>query len=291
MTVRDIMSSMKGGAIVRVQCGDKAIAVFETKYWDTIAASVLDLEVREFLPAGWADGAPGIVLQTITDRMAYVRNLYELNEAMCAPGVSSIALAADIDAYDEEEGYDEEDALLLTDSSTKFLNLNGHIIRGRTGDDANSCAAIHVKAGTLWIYGDGFVYGGAGSHDNVAVWADGETAEIGILGGIYDVGRDAGAELNATIYASGGAHIEIMGGLFLNEGLEKGVLDHAVLNVQNGSGSSIVCKGGTFIGQNPKAGDDEDRESGYTFLADDSICREYVDNVYVVEPKKEGQTV
>ncbi len=211
-----------------------------------------------------AGGTAYTVTVLCTKGYAEVSDADGITEAMADSSVSVVSLASDV----------ETDILL--EGGEKTLNLNGYSITSAGNDTENSTYAVKAANGaSLTINADGSsVYGGSGSKDNVAVWADGEGTTVTINGGTYDVGADAENGVNDTIYAENGANIIINGGTFKNSG------NGLVLNCQNDTDSSITCYGGTYYGQNPADGDDV---MGGTFVADGHASTETESGVYTVE--------
>lgn len=103
-----------------------------------------------------------------------------------------------------------------------------------------------------------------------------------VKSGKFSVGGDADGKGNSCIYANGG-NVVIEGGRFetAKPWPKNGKLLYYVLNVKNGSGSKILCKGGTFVGQNPADGDDND---GGNFVAEGYKSVKTGENEWTVVP-------
>ena len=133
-------------------------------------------------------------------------------------------------------------------------------LNGKTLENKGYGVALQV-AGNLTINGDGTVKGGSGGNNVTVAVVPGGTVTIN--GGNYTVGPDANNSANSCIYSTGG-DIYINGGTFESEAAYNG--KYYVLNLQNGSGGSIVCTGGTFKNFDPADGDDHDQPTN--FVAD-----------------------
>lgn len=137
--------------------------------------------------------------------------------------------------------------------------------------------------GELTVNGNGNVTAGKGG-DYSAVTVRGANAKATLNGGNFTVGGDAEGLGNSCIYAAGGAKIYINGGKYSSAA--KYNERYYVLNIENGSGSVIKVRGGSFVGQNPADGDDKD---GGSFLADGYTATESNGTYTVTLAKKSGR--
>ncbi|MCD8295842.1 MAG: hypothetical protein LUE27_11480 [Clostridia bacterium] len=297
MKVREFFEKAAMGTLVKVANKDRPLITVQQDYMSAVNPLILNLDVQRFMATGSGLGSETrIVLQVDGDVPVVARDAEELQALMLSDEIMDIALGADI----IEETADNAVELIGDGETptTKRLYLNGHDISIRSEGNANKAAIYASGAMTeLIIYGDASseVYGGAGAPSNVAVWAA-NGAQIDIHGGTYLVGLDSGGAANSTIYASGGSNIYIHGGYFKNTGSDSlGITaeKRTVLNIQDGSGSSITCSGGIFKNQDPVLGDWVDKDTGATFVAEscnvwsrdasDAFGRSFVE--YKVEKK------
>ena len=141
---------------------------------------------------------------------------------------------------------------------------------------AVGAAVIKVQGATVTLTGStGGINGGSGG-DNVAIWAL-DNCTINITGGNYTVGGDANGLGNSTVYVNGSGTVNISGGQFSSE---KTYQDkYYVLNLNNSNHGSISVTGGTFVGQNPADGDDN---QGGCFVADGYFALPGENNTYTV---------
>ncbi|MCI6383687.1 MAG: S-layer homology domain-containing protein, partial [Clostridiales bacterium] len=141
---------------------------------------------------------------------------------------------------------------------------------------AVGAAVIKVQNAAVTLTGTtGGINGGFGG-DNVAIWAL-DDCTINITGGNYTVGGDASGLGNSTVYVNGSGTVNISGGHFSSE---KTYQDkYYVLNLNNSNHGSISVTGGTFVGQNPADGDDN---QGGCFVADGYFALPNGDGTYTV---------
>lgn len=88
-------------------------------------------------------------------------------------------------------------------------------------------------------------------------------ATVNVYGGTFTVGGDASGAGNSTVYATGGANVEIYGGFFKSECAWEG--KYYVLNQNNNNPGTITVYGGTFVNYDPSTGDDS---LGGSFVAE-----------------------
>ena len=124
------------------------------------------------------------------------------------------------------------------------LNLNGKNIQ-------SPVSALKVTVGTLTIEGEGLVKGAnpsaIGTSDPYsAVWANG--GNVIINGGTFDEGGVDGSG-NSTIFINKAGTITVNGGTFKNSATYGG--KYWTLNMQQGTSSSIIVKGGEFYNFDP----------------------------------------
>lgn len=262
MTVREFLERSGSSMLVRVNMMGEVVIVFDSDYMRGIIDDILDLEVETFRIDSVYRNKVNCTVEAVTGETVSVSSIEMLTRAMEDESVKTVRLVTDIES-------NARFGVELT-SGEKTLDLNSHALIGVSGDTTQSTAAIHVSGGTLTILGDAYseVDGGEGSSSNVAVWAYGADSKIIIEGGNYNVGNDKDGDVNSTIYAEAGATIEIHDGEFRNNGAVSLGKTGQVLNIQNNSGSYIICSGGLYVNQNPADGDDKDTATGSTFLAD-----------------------
>lgn len=117
----------------------------------------------------------------------------------------------------------------------------------------------------------GYYDAGSGSLYNIAVWAH-NGSKVVINGGEFVTGDDVNGEANHCVYAAGGSTIEINGGTFMSNGDASWLL-----NCQDDNGT-IIVKGGTFVGFNPKDCVSEGEHT--SFLAEGyDVVKETINNI------------
>ncbi len=141
---------------------------------------------------------------------------------------------------------------------------------------AADATVIKVQNAAVTLTGStGGINGGSGG-DNVAIWAS-NGCTINITGGNYTVGGDASGLGNSTVYVNGSGTVNISGGHFSSEKTYRD--KYYVLNLNNSNHGSISVTGGTFVGQNPADGDDN---QGGCFVADGYFALPNGDGTYTV---------
>lgn len=157
---------------------------------------------------------------------------------------------------------------LVTESC--ILN-NVNIIRDAV-NESGSVYAIRADGNDVEVTINGGHYdAGSGSLYNIAVWAH-NGSKVVINGGQFVTGNDINGEANHCVYAAGGSTIEINGGTFMSNGDASWLL-----NCQDGNGT-IIVKGGTFVGFNPKDCVSEGEHT--SFLAEGyDVVKEIINNV------------
>lgn len=203
------------------------------------------------------------------DAAAAVTTEAELQEAVASGG--NVILWNNIELTDR-----------LAVASDTVLNLNGKTIT--YGGDYASAGAnddvtpIRVNAGgSLTITGNGTIDASAASDYVVPVSVMGEGGSILIENGtfIVDTPRES------CVFAMGGS-VTISGGTFINsctDGYTYGDSAPLTLNVSNSNPGTISVTGGTFVGRDPAAGDDN---LGGTFIAAGYQSTEVSEGRYVV---------
>lgn len=173
-----------------------------------------------------------------------------------------------------------EQTLKFTNNT--YLDLNGKNVTIQQYDANATKAAFYVAEGTLTIHGEGVVDAGTGNLYNVAVWANSPKSKVVINGGTYKNGVDRDGNFSDLIYASEGAVIEIYGGTF-EPCIDKNGKGWA-LNLQDNSGSKILCYGGYFKNFDP-ANPNTEPDKNHSFVAEgyESVKVEGTDNDYIVQ--------
>lgn len=141
---------------------------------------------------------------------------------------------------------------LSFEGSLSFENGYASISTGTKVTQPNGVALNVTGANTKVTVNGGDFDGGEGG-DNICVWA-GNGASLKINKGNFTVGGDASGAGNSTVYATGGANVEIYGGFFKSECEWEG--KYYVLNQNNTNPGTITVYGGTFVNQDPSLGDD-----------------------------------
>lgn len=159
---------------------------------------------------------------------------------------------------------------IVVDADTT-VNLAGFTISAPA--DTAGDGVFHVTGGTLTINGDGTVNGLGNNNYSMAIWADG--GNVVINGGTYtNVGAGSDDHYD-LIYAKNGSTVIITDGTFQCH------TPAWTLNLKDGSGSSIVVKGGAFKGFDPANGTTEN--PAVDFVAAGHISELSGEN-YVVSP-------
>ena len=170
--------------------------------------------------------------------LKYDKLFRELNDALAEGG----EVLAECDA-------DFETAIVIEKDTT--LNLNGKTLT--ISEDTVGDGVFRVMEGkTLTINGSGCINGVGKNDYNMAIWADG--GNVIINGGEFtNVG--ATTENDPThfdlIYAKAGAKVEINGGFF------RCATPKWTLNKHDGTDSTIIVKGGTFVDYDPSNSETE----------------------------------
>lgn len=141
---------------------------------------------------------------------------------------------------------------LSFEGSLSFENGYASISTGTKVTQPNGVALNVTGANTKVTVNGGDFDGGEGG-DNICVWA-GNGASLKINKGNFTVGGDASGAGNSTVYATGGANVEIYGGFFKSECAWAG--KYYVLNQNNNNPGTITVYGGTFVNYDPSTGDD-----------------------------------
>lgn len=141
---------------------------------------------------------------------------------------------------------------LSFEGSLSFENGSASISTGTKVTQPNGVALNVTGANTKVTVNGGDFDGGEGG-DNICVWA-GNGASLKINKGNFTVGGDASGAGNSTVYATGGANVEIYGGFFKSECAWGG--KYYVLNQNNTNPGTITVYGGTFVNYDPSTGDD-----------------------------------
>lgn len=141
---------------------------------------------------------------------------------------------------------------LSFEGSLSFENGSASISTGTKVTQPNGVALNVTGANTKVTVNGGDFDGGEGG-DNICVWA-GNGASLKINKGNFTVGGDASGAGNSTVYATGGANVEIYGGFFKSECAYNG--KYYVLNQNNTNPGTITVYGGTFVNYDPSTGDD-----------------------------------
>ena len=186
---------------------------------------------------------------------------------------------------DEIEKLEEENKALKEELATLKFELafpNGLVTESCilnnvkvVRDDVNVEGSVYaVRAdgeGVEVTINGGYYDAGSGSLYNIAVWAH-NGSKVVINGGEFITGNDVNGEFNHCVYAAGGSTIEVNGGTFMSNGDASWLL-----NCQDGNGT-IIVKGGTFVGFNPKDCVSEGEHT--SFLAEGyDVVKETIDNV------------
>ena len=150
---------------------------------------------------------------------------------------------------------------LSFEGSLSFENGSASISTGAKVTQPNGVALNVTGANTNVTVNGGDFDGGEGG-DNICVWAD-NGASLKINKGNFTVGGDADGAGNSTVYATGGANVEIYGGFFKSECAWAG--KYYVLNQNNTNPGTITVYGGTFVNYDPSTGDDN---LGGSFVAE-----------------------
>ena len=159
----------------------------------------------------------------------------------------------------------------VTISKDLTIDFGTYTLTGAAG-----AAVIKVQNAAVTLTGTtGGINGGSGG-DNVAILAL-DNCTINITGGNYTVGGDAKGLGNSTVYVNGSGTVNISGGHFSSEKTYQG--KYYVLNLNNSNHGSISVTGGTFVGQNPADGDDN---QGGCFVADGYFALPGENNTYTV---------
>ena len=157
---------------------------------------------------------------------------------------------------------------LVTDSC--ILN-NVKVVRDVVNAAGSAYAVRADGEGVEVTINGGYYDAGSGSLYNIAVWAH-NGSKVVINGGEFVTGNDVNGEFNHCIYAAGGSTIEVNGGTFMSNGDASWLL-----NCQDGNGT-IIVKGGTFVGFNPKDCVSEGEHT--SFLAEGyDVVKETINNV------------
>ena len=194
--------------------------------------------------------------------------------------------AVDIELLEDEiEALEEENKTLKEQLATLKFELafpnglvtescilnNVKVVRDTVNVDGSVYAVRADGEGVEVTINGGYYDAGSGSLYNIAVWAH-NGSKVVINGGTFVTGNDVNDELNHCIYAAGGSIIEINGGTFMSSGDASWLL-----NCQDNNGT-IIVKGGTFVGFNPKDCVSEGEHT--SFLAEGyDVIEETIDNV------------
>lgn len=150
---------------------------------------------------------------------------------------------------------------LSFEGSLSFENGSASISTGTKVTQPNGVALNVTGANTKVTVNGGDFDGGEGG-DNICVWA-GNGASLKINKGNFTVGGAASGAGNSTVYATGGANVEIYGGFFKSECAYNG--KYYVLDQNNTNPGTITVYGGTFVNYDPSTGDDD---LGGSFVAE-----------------------
>ena len=150
---------------------------------------------------------------------------------------------------------------LSFEGSLSFENGSASISTGTKVTQPNGVALNVTGANTKVTVNGGDFDGGEGG-DNICVWA-GNGASLKINKGNFIVGGAASGAGNSTVYATGGANVEIYGGFFKSECAYNG--KYYVLDQNNTNPGTITVYGGTFVNYDPSTGDDD---LGGSFVAE-----------------------
>lgn len=157
---------------------------------------------------------------------------------------------------------------LVTESC--ILN-NVKVVRNAVNPEGSVYAVRADGEGVEVTINGGYYDAGSGSLYNIAVWAH-NGSKVVINGGEFVTGNDVNGEFNHCVYAAGGSTIEVNGGTFMSNGDASWLL-----NCQDGNGT-IIVKGGTFVGFNPKDCVSEGEHT--SFLAEGyDVVKETINNV------------
>ena len=157
---------------------------------------------------------------------------------------------------------------LVTESC--ILN-NVKVVRDAVNVEGSVYAVRTDGEGVEVTINGGYYDAGSGSLYNIAVWAH-NGSKVVINGGEFVTGNDVNGEANHCVYSAGGSIIEINGGTFMSNGDASWLL-----NCQDGNGT-IIVKGGTFVGFNPKDCVSEGEHT--SFLAEGyDVVKETINNV------------
>lgn len=224
------------------------------------------------------------VAQTEAD--VEVETANDLTSAI-ALGVGEVTLGADMNL-----------TKVLYVKSDLVLNLNGKTLTiGDIGttEKTNTVAIRTDVNAELTLNGTGEIDAtetGSAYHDYVVpVAAMGAGSKVTINDGVT---IRVNTIRESCVYASKDTQVVINGGTFINESEgeyayagEGGVKTPLTVNVSNlAQVTSLIVKGGTFIGRSPALGDDN---LGGTFVAADKVCYETGENTSVVgDPSEAG---
>lgn len=148
---------------------------------------------------------------------------------------------------------------------------------------AENADAIYANGeGTIVTIESGYFDGGDNGSTTAVYARDG--AKVVINGGIFKAGEGC-----AVIYAKNNATVEINGGFYEAYGAYNGT--YFVLNLSDGTNSTIVVKGGTFVNFNPAENASEN--PAVNFVAEGyevvSETKENGDIWYTVQPISKNQ--
>ena len=159
------------------------------------------------------------------------------------------------------------------DPQTFYIGNNVNTTFKGTGT-LNACTAptkntsvidTESRSAVVTIDGNITVDGGSGSATNNCVYVN--TGKVVIKNGTFKTGLDVNGKQNSCVLVNRGT-VEIYGGYFINATSDASANDTTkvgVLNIQDGTASTILCYGGKFVGQDPAKGDNSGTPS--TFLA------------------------
>lgn len=141
--------------------------------------------------------------------------------------------------------------------------------------DSGREVEIQGEYGPEYQYVDGFVNGAGNGSSSIAVWAYG--GKVTINGGVFTNIAEDGKTAYEVVYASNGGQVVINDGYFYGETPEW------TLNIYDADRetSSIIVKGGIFIGFNPA--DNAVEGKGTSFLAEGYMVGGYQGMYAVVE--------
>lgn len=147
------------------------------------------------------------------------------------------------------------------------LNLNGKTIS--VSKDTAGDGVFRVTNGILTIDGNGTINGVGNNDYNMAIWADGGSV---IINGGTITNEGATATDDPThldlIYVKNGGSVEITGGFF------RCATPKWTLNKHDGTESTIVVKGGTFVNYNPAESETESPIANFVAEGYDVVAEE-----------------